>query len=163
MKTIALALISLLLCGRLIAAFSAFEIITPDFDSKDYHPTVSYREVTEGKNLITILNVKNHAWLVVCSEPKKETEKEFRAAIWGLNVDHNYLRESWGMNPEMEQIDLISPLQAIEGKIEIHLSDDLASRAYVVIDYASPVDDGGFYYTVDIPEFNKQKGANQTE
>jgi hypothetical protein len=162
MKRYILTLGILLACTPLLAIFSAHELINPDFDSDDFHPTVTYKNIGEKKNLLTVSGVNNNAWLVVCSEPIKKGKKDFRSLVWSLSTDTSYLRNGWGMNPSMKSIELISPIRVKEGEIKIHLSGDLAARAYVVIDFDSPVDDGGFYYTVDIPEFHKQTGANKS-
>jgi hypothetical protein len=163
MKYLLIAACSLFACGRLLAIFSAFEIITPGTEQEDFHPIVSYEKTIEGKNRVRISQVKNHAWLIIRSEPAGDEEKEFRALVWSLTTNEKYLKDSWGMNPNMESVEMISPIAATEGEIEIYLSDDLASRTYIAIDFAYPVDDGGFYYTIDIPKFHQYEGAIKAE
>jgi len=163
MKYLLIAACSLFVCGRLLAIFSAFEIITPETVQEDFHPIVSYEKTIEGKNRVRISQVKNKAWLIVCSEPLGDEKKEFRGLVWSLKTDHKHLKDSWGMRPSMKSVEMISPIAATEGEIEIYLSDDLASRTYIAIDFEYPVDDGGFYYTIDIPKFHQHEGAIKAE
>lgn len=138
MKKHILTLGILLACTPLLAIFSAHELTNPEFDSADFHPTVTYKNIGEKENLLTVSGVNNNAWLVVCSEPIKKGKKDFRALVWNSSTDTSYLRDGWGMNPSMESIELISPIRVKEGEIKIHLSGDLAARAYVVIDFDTP-------------------------
>lgn len=146
-----------------MAAFSAFEIITPETEQEDFYPIVNYEKTKEGKNRVRISKVINHAWLIVCSEPIVDDKKEFRGLVWSLKTNHRHLKDSWGMSPSMKSVEMISPIRVTEGDIEIYLSDDLASRTYIAIDFTDPVDDGGFYYTIDIPKFHKHEGAIKAE
>ena len=144
---------TLLISAPLFAIFSAYERIIPSSEDQEYHPKVKFYQVKENQYILELSNVTKSAWLVVCSEEREEQKRELRPLIWkapGFDSD---------------DIELVSPLKIREDRsAQIHLSDDLASRSYVALDFPTPVMDGGYYYTIDIPEFYRhlKMGANKS-
>lgn len=144
-----------LACCPLFAVFSAFELVTPNSEDQDYHPKVELIKIENEQYLLRISNVRNHAWLVSCKEELKK-EKNFRSIIWKATSDAADIPHFWTLEPNIEHLELITQVEVRENQIELILSQELASRSYIAIDYRTPVDDGGYYYTIDIPAFTKQ-------
>ena len=143
-----------LACCPLFAIFSAFELVTPNSENQDYRPKVELKKIEKKKYLLRISNVRNHAWLVLCKEGLIEA-KNFRSIIWKSTSDAADIPHYWTLEPKIDNIELITKVEVKENRIEMILSEDIASRSYIAIDYDTPVDDGGHYYTIDIPAFTK--------
>jgi hypothetical protein len=145
MKRQALFICSLLLFGGpLFAFFSAFERITPSSEESEHHPKVKFEKSGENDYLVSISNVGKHAWFVVCTEERKQNKREFREVIWKTP------------GAKSDDIELVVPLRLGEDRAsQVQISDEFISRSYIVIDFPVPVFDGGFYYTIDIPEFHR--------
>ena len=143
MKNKTLLICSLLLSAcPLFADFSAFERVTPASEERDHHPKVKLEKSEENKYLLSISNVGKHAWLVVCTAERKQSKREFREVIWSTP------------GAKSDDIELIVPLMlGTDRASQIQLSGELISRSYIVIDFPNPVFDGGFHYTIDVPEF----------
>lgn len=149
----AITLVFLFFSSSLLAVFSAFERITPTKENPhDHHPKVELKKIEKNEYLLTVSKAKGHAWLIVCEKEREVYERELRGVIWKYP------------NAKTDDIEHISEVEISDKRIvEFRISEDIISRCYIAMDFRTPVFDGGYYYTIDIPEFYRhlKTRANQ--
>ena len=140
--------------------FSEFISVSPATDNK--HQKMKPDIKVEGE-LVTIRisyqdgdkEYGRKYWLIVSDKPLTKERQDFRGINLGVNVRSDIILMAalapspWNLNRRDENNHII-----------LHLTRELAQRAYIYHDYSRLVLDGGFYYTVDIPSYmpkNEQK------
>ena len=102
-----------------------------------------------------------HVWLITCSWELADDQNEFRERIWksDLNDSHIDVPAEPGDSPAPTCTK--DDLRAENGFVEVILSANLMSRSYIYIDHPHPLFDGGFYYTIDLPEYLRNINASE--
>ena len=93
-------------------------------------------------------------WLIISDKPLRNDEQEFRDFIWKGAANRTNIVLFAPLAPTYQR--LSSDTKDERPEIKLVLPYDLARRAYIYHDFPTPVFDGGFYYTVDIPSYIKQ-------
>ncbi len=158
---ISLALSSLLfVASPAFGVFSEFVSVTPTTDNKHQHmrPVIKVEGALVTIRLPYRNDDKNYGrkyWLVVSDKPLTKEKQEFRGVlINGVGARSDILlmatlgpsRSGWGREMDNDK-----------SYIFLHLTHELAQRAYIYHDYSGVVLDGGYYYTVDIPAYLPKK------
>ena len=138
------------------AASSRFVVITPSNESN--HPfTISIKPADGSKyrSNITITGIFRKAqsnWLVVRKKYANSGEQNLRNYIWYDRplVDPNRIQRLTILMPEVSLEKNIQP-----DTLEIELSNSEIKRAQIYIDYPREIDDGGYYYSLDLPYYLK--------
>lgn len=163
-KLLQYALLLTLLAPAASARFSKFACISPDTPNPDgalqVVPEVTFSSAAQDQVTVRVTIAPRNqqydgrqCWLIICKKPVNPDRQDFRHAI---------------LLPKQprDDIERITPLTAAPGvspsaggaasaarSIAVQLSRELASRAYIYIDYPSPVMDGGYYFSIDIPSY----------
>jgi hypothetical protein len=123
--------------------FSKFINITPP-TQQEHNITVSISPEKNESYTVSFLwkNSSKHCWLIVFKEgDAPKTQRNFRDFIWNKNLD-------------MKSVEKIEPLLGnTDGVIELKLAKEAINRSFIIIDFPQIVFDGGFFYTIDLPEF----------
>lgn len=148
MKAATIAIIFTLLAASnpLFAIMDRFEEIEPSNEIEGYHTKLRLKKQGDGKLLLTLPRIEtdpvHQAWLVVCKKPRGKGRRNFRYEVYWPESKANKL-----------DIESVFPIKFEKsGKANIQLTDDLASRSYIV--FGGHFDDGTFY-TVNLPAFRK--------
>lgn len=103
----------------------------------------SVRVTVEGKILAGLSN-----FLITMPNRISEDRQNFRYLIW-KNGDENALQaqsiKTLKANPTQADAKVFS--------VVFHIKQEELNQAYLYLDYPTPILDGGFYYTVDLPLF----------
>ena len=150
---IALVLVLLLLHTNItFAAFSSFEVITPDNEAE--YPFLIQVQPLENQPGYTRVRVigpiddDKRAWLIECKQSLFPESQNFRMTIWGYKQ----------FNDDVIKITPLKPGQTtVPGKgnqaypyVEVVLSNKVMQRSYLYIDFPREVKDGGYYYSIDL-------------
>ena len=139
------------LVNSAFAAFSAFVVITPENEAE--HPfliqvmAVANFEEHSRVRIIGAIDESRHAWLVVCKNYVNSSRQNFRNFFW-------YGKQ----NEEIERVTRLHTGQTalpewddnIYDYVEVELSHEQMRRAYIYIDYPFEINDGGYYYSIDL-------------
>ena len=78
-----------------------------------------------------------HAWLILSSRKLSKNEQNLRYYIWeGTGAPANMVLKS-KINPATNDY-------------EVKLTNQIIHSAYIYIDFPRPVNDGGYYYSIDL-------------
>ncbi|MBU0506265.1 MAG: hypothetical protein ABII18_10760 [bacterium] len=126
------------------AGFAKLEHITKDNMAK-HEINIKVTAVDENSFKYTIkapmVDDETPAWLIECKTPLKPEEQDFRNYIWLGKRDQNDIIKKTRVNPNKEHI------------LEFTLTKEQALITYLYIDYARPLLDGGYYYTINLNLF----------
>ena len=153
---VAVALLFFVLAASIIrpafAAFSEFVVITPANDSEHGFliraKTVTGRTDQTRVRVIGPINGDKIVWLVLCKNTLQRDEQNFRTVIWGEDKARKDITRVVRLNPGRIMVPESGGYE--QAYVEITLSDEHMARGYIYIDYPRPVDDGGYYYSVDL-------------
>ena len=147
MKNIHTLIFLILSCTQLcFGSFSKFVDITPATQQEhDINVSVTY----ESNNLYVINftweSSLKQCWLITFKPNEvPKTQRNFRNFIW----DETANKQS------IEEIKKLSGNQ--DGFIKIQIPEATVNRSFIIIDFPYAVFDGGFFYTIDLPEFLKE-------
>lgn len=159
-----MALTLLAVASTAMAAFSRFVVITPANEAK--YPLLIQVEAVPGHERRSRIRVvgdvgsDQRAWLVVCRESVDPGGQYFRDVFWFDAKDANIER----------YIQLFSEQTRVPGRgdhlypyVELELSHEQMRRAYIYIDYPYPVDDGGYYYSIDLAYYLESDLGKKSE
>jgi hypothetical protein len=142
------------------AAFSAYVNVTPE-TQVDHVKALRIEEQPEGKFLIRVPEDGSlkHVWLIICKTELGESEKNFREYIWSIGDGRRSVEVLAKLGRGIEY-----PGPGVEERdknryIELILAREIMARAYIYIDFPQMVLDGGFYYSIDLPEFLRRVDA----
>ncbi len=146
MKTLFIAVVLSFFAASnpLFAYIDIFQEIEP---SNKYHTKLILKKQKHDNLLLTLPKVKGatdlQAWLVVCEKPREKGRRNFRYEVRWPESKAN-----------KSDIELVIPIKFEKSGIaNIQLTDDLASRSYIV--FGRCFMDGGTFYTVNLPAFRK--------
>jgi len=93
-----------------------------------------------------------HCWLIVFRIfDTKKKGRNFRKMIWAKDFFTWERAFTTIIVKEIRRLKMNA-----NGNIEIKLSENTIQRSFISIDYPYQIIDGGFYYTIDLPEYLKQ-------
>ncbi len=138
------------------ARWSAFAHVTPE-TREDFDLPVCVVSTKTGRENVTI-QVQTYepsgfskvAWLITTTEHLDSTDQEFRKYIWNDTESDS----------PIISIELLERQSEIEG-ISVTLPQSEMRRAYIYVDFPRPVNDGGYYYSIDLATFadHRDKGC----
>ena len=146
-----IAIVLLAFASAATAAFSRFAVITPANETE--HPFVIQVEAVpghEGRSRIRVIGdigTSQRAWLVVCRTSVNPCGPYFRDMFWFGAENDNV--ELW-MQLFPEQSLVPGWRGHLYPYVELELPPEQMHRAYIYIDFPHPVDDGGYYYSIDL-------------
>ena len=134
------------------ASFSAFVVITPE-NAAEYHFQVQAQPMDNQAGLVRVrvigpVDGDKKAWLITCKQSLLPDKQNFRSVLWeGKAHDKDIvqikrLTTSKGVLPETGEKQL--------AYVEVVLSSEEMKHSYLYIDYPRMVDDGGYYYSIDL-------------
>ena len=142
------------------AIFSEFVVLDSDSyvgNHAEYRPSLKVN--SKNPNFVDV-RIPFHKggqsyWLIIASKELPEKELEFRLMTWDGKVYdgiESFVRlgesmDLWGVDPKGK------------GYLEFTVHKDILQRCYVYHDYDAPVDDGGFYYTYNLPKHRVEQDA----
>ena len=144
-------ILSVSLMKAAFAASSTFVVITPENETE--HPfLIQVKGVAGHKEhsrvrVVGANDASRHAWLVICKKYVYASRQNFRNYFWyGEQVK------------EIERVVELHPTQTTLPKsgdqvydyVEVELSHDQMRRAYIYIDSAFEINDGGYFYSIDL-------------
>lgn len=137
------------------AAFSEFVSITPKNEEEhNIHVTVISLDNKKDQYAVKIplMITDKHTWLIICKNPLSPKKQNFREYIWssGKEGDKGILVIT-KLHLDKDGSELKD--KNMEKYSEIMIHKDLIKRAYIYIDYSSPIFDGGFYYSIDLQSY----------
>jgi len=142
----------LLHANIVLAAFSAFVVITPENEAK--HPFLIQAQPVENQPDLTRIRVigsvagNKKVWLIVCKQRLLPGGQNFRTTIWEGRENNNDIVNITQLKPG--QITLPETGSQQYAYVEVVLSNDEMQRSYLYIDYPREVYDGGYYYSIDL-------------
>ena len=147
-----------------LAMISIFINVEPDTPYKldEYIESMRVEKMEDGRFLVKVPESRyKHIWLITCSEELKDDQKELRGGIWKSNKYDSAIdvpaRLGDGHAPTCTKEDM----SAKDGFVDVILNSDLMSRSYIYIDYPDPVQDGGHYYSIDLPAYLSKINADE--
>lgn len=136
------------------AVFSAFAHVIPE-TQEEYIKSLHVEKMKDGDFLVKVpeFGWSKHVWLISCSSELRNDQKDFRSYIWGKDKGDRSIEVLAKLG--------VGPVQPFEKKdespinnfIEIVLSEEVMSKSYIYIDFPDMVLDGGYFYTIDLPEY----------
>lgn len=142
---------SLSLANAVFAASSAFVVITPENEGE--HPfsiqvkIVPDQEERSRVQIVGAINGSRHAWLIVCKKTLNSNQQNFRAFFW-YGGRHEEIERAIRLYPG--KTTLPESGDQMYEYVEVELSHEQMRRAYVYIDYPLEINDGGYYYSIDL-------------
>jgi len=133
------------------AQVSAFVVITPENEA-EHSFQIQVETVPERKNysrvrVIGPIDGRRQAWVIVCKEYVNASGQNFRNYLWYRGVNKNIQRVR-RLHPGQTRPNGFTAQE--HEYVEVDLPRDQIRRAYIYIDYPSEVDDGGYYYSIDL-------------
>jgi hypothetical protein len=134
--------------GFCYADWSAFAHVTPETE-KEYEVSVKLTSVKNKKNTYHVkVNAigydEKHAWLITAPKDVKPEEQDFRNFIWyPKSVKKEKLKKT-ELHPKGKKNNLY---------YEIEISSNKIYSSYIYIDFPSPIEDGGYYYSIDLKSY----------
>ena len=142
----------LLFAQQAIASWSAFAVVTPESQSRydvDIKSSVSNSGTCTVK-FDAIQYPHKHAWLILTSRKLSKREQELRYFIWEhTNAPPSLILIS-KISPATDQMKFMDYGNVNDAYYEILVKNQSGHNAYIYIDYPRPVDDGGYYYSIDL-------------
>lgn len=139
------------LVSAAFASWSGFVVITPENEAE--HPfSVQVKAVAdhEGRSRIRVIGAvggSQRAWLIICKTSVGSDNQNFRNVFW-FAAENEDIEGFIQLFPD--QITVSESGEQSHPYVEIDLSHEQMQRAYIYIDYPKPVDDGGYYYSIDL-------------
>ena len=94
-----------------------------------------------------------HAWLIEGTKQLQPNDLEFREYIWSGKDENNHVKSKRKI--EVIEGELVPDQNQSKLYLEVSILKDKINRSYVYLDFPNVVFDGGFYYTIDLPSYNK--------
>ena len=144
--------ILLLLANIAFASFSSFVVISPVNEQKypfmiQVRPAESQKDHTYIR-IIGPVDGYQKVWLIVCKRPLQPARQNFRSAIWEGMEQNTEIVSKTRLEPKKITLPETGGQQYVY--VEATLSNEEMQRSYLYIDYPAAVDDGGFYYSIDL-------------
>ena len=147
-----LPLVLLLLAQQATASWSAFAVVTPKSQSR-YAVDIRSNVSDSGTCTVrfdAIHYPHKHAWLILTSRKLSKEEQELRYFIWEhTNAPPGLILKS-KISPAIDQMKFMDHGNVSDAYYEVHVKNQPGHNAYIYIDYPRPVDDGGYYYSIDL-------------
>ncbi len=146
-----IAILLLIFATAAMAAFSSFVVITPENEA-EHRFLVQVQAVADSpdRSRVRVVGaVVEHlrVWLVICRTPVHADEQHFRYVFW-FDARNENIERYTQLFPE--QTTLPESGDQLYSYVEAELSHEQMRRAYIYIDHPRPVDDGGYYYSIDL-------------
>ncbi len=148
--------ILLAFAGAATASWSRFVVITPANETE--YPIVVQVEAVpghEGRSRIRVIGdvgSRQRAWLVVCRTSVNPCGPYFRDMFW-FGAENEDVKLWMQLFPEQT---LVPGWRGhLYPYVELELPAEQMHRAYIYIDFSHPVDDGGYYYSIDLAYYLK--------
>ena len=150
--SLAFSLLALGLSWRAFGASSEFVVITPQNDAEHAFLVQAHREAAQpDRTRVRVtwpMDRYQQVWLVVCEKSLVAEEQNFRFLMWGET--EGYERVISIRRLERRRMTLAETDSLGYSYLEIALPNEQMARSYLYIDFPRPVDDGGYYYSVDL-------------
>ena len=91
-------------------------------------------------------SIKDAAWLVRTDAPLSDDALDLRSVVWERGERPEWVQRATRLKATVDTTSLPEVLT-------FRIADALVRRTYLVLDAATPVEDGGFYYTVVLGDF----------
>lgn len=151
MKTL-VSLLLLVFSENALAVFSAFAVVTPDTES-EYSIKIEHSVSHDGYCKVkfnTLGYPQKHAWLILTSKKLTQQEQVLRSYIWGDDDAPSGLVVKSKIFPAKNNLENASETNIEKSFYEIILSKRITYKPYVYIDFPYPIEDGGYYYLIDL-------------
>lgn len=127
------------------AIFSMFVSVSPQ-TMESYELKVKFSKVKKGYKVKVSNITKDSGWLILMKEPLPVDKQNFRGLVWNKDFESGRM---------VKDISKVFSKSNKTKEVEIVVKESLIKRSYLYFDHPVEVEDGGFYYTVDLPSFYK--------
>ena len=145
-------LLLLLFARQAIASWSAFAVVTPESQSR-YEVDIESEVSDSGTCTIKLDAIQypyEHAWLIITARKLSKQEQELRYFIWEHANPPPGLILKTKISPAIGQTKFMDDGNINDAYYEVIITNQTDHNAYIYIDYPRPVDDGGYYYSIDL-------------
>ena len=160
MKNFLLLFISLTLSAHTLANWSRYAHVTPKsenaYDLNVYVSPTNEENTTYLIRLPAISFPSKQAWLIVTPKPISPKEQNQRTRFWGDDLNTKNIESIIPLRPNGIPIFSQADEPDIEKYYEVIIPAHEADRAYIYIDFPTPVSDGGYFYSIDIGSYVKE-------
>jgi hypothetical protein len=173
--TLIAPILLLVFANQALARWSSFVVVTPMSQSKEQEIVIPGKKSWEqlhveakvshqgGMCTVKLRPVgypSKQAWLVITSKQLSKKEQDLRSTIWGQSIqDPNIILKTklspytvWVVNDDFT-----------DAYYELAISKTESQYAYIYIDFPVPVEDGGFYYSIDVGAFCARNSEGSTQ
>ncbi len=160
MKTLLLVFALLTLSTQAFASASRYAYVTPETEHK-YKLNVQVAPTNKEKTtyLIRLRAVEfpvKQAWLIVTPEPISSAAQNQRARFWGETLTTDDAEFIVPLRPNEVPMFSQSNEPDKEKYYEVLVPAEQINRTYIYIDFPSQVNDGGYFYSIDIDAYVKK-------
>lgn len=154
MKAYIFFVISLFITNYSFASWSQYAYVTPETETK-YKLNV-HVEPANSKNAAYLIRLEavafpsKQAWLIVTPKPLSPSEQDQRSRFWGDKLNTENVDSIVPLRPTGIPIFPQSNEIKSEKFYEVVIPADQMDRTYIYIDFPTPVDDGGYFYSIDL-------------
>lgn len=160
MKKILLIFIYLTLSAHTLASWSQYAHVTPksenEYDLNVYVSPTNKENTTYMIRLPAISFPSKQAWLIVTPKPISPKKQNQRARFWGNNLNTMNVESIIPLRPNGIPIFSQANEHNTEKYYEVIIPAYEADRTYIYIDFPTPVNDGGYFYSIDIGSYVKK-------
>ncbi len=137
--------------GAAMAQFSRFVVVTPANEA-EYPLLIQVEAVPghEGRSRIRVIGDigdYQRAWLVVCRTSVCVEKVNLRDVFW-FDAEDEHIDAYVQLFPEKARVP--GWRGHLYPYVEVELSPEQMRRALIYIDFPHPVDDGGYFYAIDL-------------
>ena len=149
---LAIPLLALGFSRPAFGAFSEFVVLTPKNDL--YHgfriqtfPVPSQADHTRVR-VTWPLDEYQQMWLVECKKSLPTEQQNFRPLVWGETDEDGVVVSIKPM--ERQSVAGAETERVQYAYVEIALPNEQLTRSYLYIDFPQPLNDGGYYYSIEL-------------
>jgi hypothetical protein len=147
-----ISLFLLLYTQQALASWSGYAVVTPESQS-EYE--VDIKAVVSPSGICTVKfkaigYPDKHAWLILTSSKLSNKEQKLRNYLWeDIDAPPNLVLKS-KINPAIDKLNFLDNENVNDAYYEIKITNKISHSAYIYIDFPHPVNDGGYYYSIDL-------------
>ncbi len=144
----------LLIASLASARFSQFISINPS--NMNDQKNVSVQVKKKGADYIVQVSEINQSdgWLVQTQRPLTIDEQNFRNLIWKNQFDSVEVLSKKKVYPHHNKV-VDRSGKVRKNELELVINESVIKSSYLYFDNEKEVQDGGYYYTIDLPQFVK--------
>jgi hypothetical protein len=152
----------LLSTSSYVYAFWSSYAHVPSVTESEFNLTVSVVHVSEGNGsylvrLKAVAYPYKQAWVITTLQSIPPNEQNQRARFWGKELSLSGVESIIPLRPtERPFLNRLDDIE--EGKFyELLIPAEQVHRTYIYIDFPEPIEDGGYFYSIDIGSYVKAR------